>query len=132
MPFSICLTMFSSMTMASSTTKPTDSVSASSVMLLMEKSSMYMVANVPHSEIGTASAGMKVAEAERRNRKITRITRPMAISRVSSTSLTDCLIETERSMMTSIFTDGGICARSIGSFASTPSTTATVLASGCL
>ena len=33
--------------------------------------------------------------------------------------------------MTSIFTDGGICARSAGSLARTPSTTATVLASGC-
>ena len=38
MPSSMWRTMFSSMTMASSTTKPTDSVSASSVMLLMEKS----------------------------------------------------------------------------------------------
>jgi hypothetical protein len=35
----------------------------------MEKSSIYIAANVPHSEIGTASAGMKVAEADRRNRK---------------------------------------------------------------
>ena len=48
MPCSMCRTMFSSMTMASSTTKPTDSVNASSVMLLMEKSSMYIAANVPH------------------------------------------------------------------------------------
>ena len=38
MPPSMWRTMFSSMTMASSTTKPTDSVSASSVMLLIEKS----------------------------------------------------------------------------------------------
>ena len=132
MPCSMWRTMFSSITMASSTTKPTERVSASSVMLLMEKSSMYMTAKVPHSEIGTASAGMKVADAERRKRKITRMTRPIAISSVSSTSLTDCRIDTERSMATSIFTDGGIWARNIGSFANTPSTTATVLASGCL
>ena len=132
MPCSMWRTMFSSMTMASSTTKPTDRVSASSVMLLTEKSSTYMTAKVPQSEIGTASAGMKVADAERRNRKITRITRPMAISRVSSTSATDCRIDCERSIATWIVTDGGICARSDGSFASTPSTTATVLASGCL
>ena len=33
-PISMCRTMFSSMTMASSTTKPTDSVSAMSVRLL--------------------------------------------------------------------------------------------------
>ena len=42
-----------------------------------------MTAQVPTSEIGTASAGMMVAEAERRNRKITRITRQNAISSVS-------------------------------------------------
>ena len=93
---------------------------------------MYMTAKVPQSEIGTASAGIRVADAERRNRKITRMTRPMAISRVSSTSLTDWRIEVERSIATWICTDGGICARSDGNFASTPSTTATVLASGCL
>ena len=84
--------------MASSTTKPTDSVSASSVMLLTEKSSMYMTAKVPQSEIGTASAGIIVAEAERRNRKITIMTRPMAISSVSSTSVTDCRIDCDRSI----------------------------------
>jgi hypothetical protein len=43
---------------------------------------------VPNSEIGTASAGMKVADAERRNRKMTRMTSPIAISSVSSTSAT--------------------------------------------
>ena len=36
-----------------------------------------MIAQVPISETGTASAGMMVAEAERRNRKITMITRPI-------------------------------------------------------
>ena len=74
---------------------------------------------------------MKVAEAERRNRKITRMTSATAISRVSSTSATAWRIETERSIITCIVTEGGICARSAGSFASTESTTATVLASGC-
>ena len=74
MPPSIWRTMFSSMTMASSTTKPTESVSASSVMLLIEKSKAYIAAQVAISEIGTASAGMMVAVAERRNRKITRMT----------------------------------------------------------
>ena len=74
---------------------------------------------------------MKVADAERRNRKITRITRPTAISSVSSTSATAWRIETERSIITFIVTEGGICARNAGSLASTASTTATVLASGC-
>ena len=98
MPPSMWRTMFSSMTMASSTTKPTDSVSASSVMLLMEKPNAYIAAQVPISETGTASAGMMVAEAERRNRKITRMTRQMAIASVSCTSATDCRIEIERSI----------------------------------
>ena len=48
--------MFSSITMASSTTNPTDSVSASSVMLLIEKFSAYITAQVAISEIGTAAA----------------------------------------------------------------------------
>ena len=47
MPPSMWRTMFSSMTMASSTTKPTDSVSASSVMLLIEKPNAYIAAQVP-------------------------------------------------------------------------------------
>ena len=86
MPPSMWRTMFSSMTMASSTTKPTDSVSASSVMLLIEKPSAYIAAKVATSEIGTASAGMIVAVTERRNRKITMMTSAKAISRVSWTS----------------------------------------------
>src|SRR5258708_1195977 len=92
---------------------------------------MYMTAQVPRREIGTDSAGMNVADAERRNRKITKITNVTATSRVSSTSLTDCRIETDRSSRTSITTDGGICARREGSLARTPSTTPTVFASGC-
>ena len=80
MPPSIWRTMFSSMTMASSTTKPTDSVSASSVMLLIEKPNAYIAAQVPISETGTASAGMRVAETLRRNRKITIIDQAIAIS----------------------------------------------------
>ncbi len=82
MPDSMWRTMFSSMTMASSTTKPTDSVSASIVILLMEKPSAYITAKVPMSETGTASPGMMVAGSLRRNRKITRMTRPIAIASV--------------------------------------------------
>jgi hypothetical protein len=55
----------------------------------------------------------------------------MAISSVSSTSATAWRIDTERSIRTLIDTDGGICARKVGSFARMESTTATVLASGC-
>src|SRR5215469_8925111 len=89
--------MFSNMTMASSTTKPTDRVSANKVMLLMEKLSAYMTAQVPIRETGTASDGIMVADAERRNRKITRITRVTAIERVIWTSFTESRIDTDRS-----------------------------------
>ena len=83
MPPSTWRTIFSSMTMASSTTKPTDSVSASSVMLLIEKPNAYIAAQVPISDTGTASAGMMVAETFRKKRKITMITRQIAIASVS-------------------------------------------------
>jgi hypothetical protein len=111
MPPSMWRMMFSSITIASSTTKPTDSVSASSVMLLMEKFSAYMIAQVPISETGTASAGMMVADADRRNRKITMITRPTAIASVTWTSSTDARIESERSFSTSRLIAAGTCAR---------------------
>src|SRR5262249_31343548 len=129
-PPSTWRTMFSNMTMASSTTKPTDSVSASSVMLLMEKPNTYMAAQVPMSDTGTASAGMMVAETERRNRKITRMTRMIAMTSVSCTLNTEARIETERSMSTCMRIDGGIDAWYWGKRARTESTTATVLASG--
>ena len=62
------------MTIASSTTSPTDSVSAISEMLSIEKPSRYITASVAISEIGTASAGISVAQTRRTKVKITRIT----------------------------------------------------------
>ena len=130
MPPSTWRTMFSSITMASSTTKPTDSVSASSVILLIEKPKAYIAAQVPISDTGTASAGMMVADTLRRNRKITMTTSEIAIANVSCTSCTAARIEIERSNSGSIWIDGGTCARMAGSLARTRSTTSTVLASG--
>src|SRR3954462_782005 len=122
--------MFSNITIASSTTKPTDSVRASSVMLLIEKLNAYITAQVAIREIGTASAGMMVAEIVRRNRKMTSTTRLMAIRRVSCTSWTDSRTEMERSIITSIAMEAGTCERYAGRRSFTESTTATVLASG--
>ena len=129
-PPSMWRTMFSSMTIASSTTKPTDSVSASSVMLLMEKPNTYIAAQVPINDTGTASEGMIVAESERRNRKITMMTRQIAMRSDSCTFITEARMDTERSMSTSMRIDGGIDARYCGKCSRTESTTATVLASG--
>src|SRR5215831_2873687 len=122
--------MFSSMTMASSTTKPTDSVKASRVMLLIEKLNTYIAAQVPMMETGTASAGMIVADIERRNRKMTMMTRQIAMASVTCTSSTESRIEIERSLSTSMRIDGGTAARNCGRRERTASTTATVLASG--
>src|SRR6202008_2187082 len=107
-----------------------ESVSASSVMLLMEKPNTYIAPHVPISDTGTASGGMMVAENERRNRKITKRARTPAIRSVSCTFSTEARIETERSISTSMRIDGGIDARYCGKRARTESTTATVLASG--
>ena len=100
-------------------------------MLLIEKSKAYIAAHVAISEIGTASAGMMVAVAERRNRKITRMTRQKAIASVSCTSATALRIEIERSSSVSMLIEAGTCARNCGKRAFTESTTSTVLASGC-
>src|SRR5215470_12329438 len=103
--------MFSSITMASSTTNPTDRVRASKVMLLIEYPNRYMAAQVAIREIGTASAGIVVAAAERKNRKMTSTTKLMAIASVTFTSSTESRIDTERSASSSILTAAGIWAR---------------------
>ena len=118
------------MTMASSTTKPTERVSAKSVMLLMENPNAYIAAQVPISDTGTASEGMMVADAERRNRKMTITTSAAAIPSVRCTSLTEFRMETERSLSTSMLIEAGTWARNAGSRSRIESTTETVLASG--
>ena len=80
-------------------------------MLLIEKPSPYIAAQVAISEIGTASAGMTVAAADRRKRKMTNTTSAMAIPSVTFTSSTESRIDTERSASSSILTDAGIWAR---------------------
>ena len=63
--------MFSSITIASSTTKPIERISAIIDRLFRLKCSTCMTANVPRIENGSASAGISVAEPLCRNRKIT-------------------------------------------------------------
>ena len=70
-PISICRMMFSSITMASSTTKPTHRIKAIIDMLSSVKFSTAITANVPSSENGSASVGMDAADRFRRNKKIT-------------------------------------------------------------
>jgi phosphoribosylanthranilate isomerase len=122
--------MFSSMTMASSTTKPTERVSAISERLFRLYPSRYMAAKVPMIESGTAAPGISVAERLRRNRKMTMITRHTVSTRVNSTSWIDPRIDSEASKAMSIFTAGGISPRNVGSSLLMLSTTSTVLVPG--
>ena len=96
-PISMCRTMFSSITMASSTTKPTASVSAISDRLSSEYPNAYITAKVPMSDIGSARLGMIVAETFRRKMKITITTRNSVSISVNFTSSTDSSIETDLS-----------------------------------
>ena len=59
--------------MASSTTKPSASVSASRLTLSSEKPNIAMPAKVPMIDSGRASAGMNVARQVRRKARMTRI-----------------------------------------------------------
>ena len=73
-PCSMCRTMFSSITIASSTTKPIERMSAIIDRLSSVKPSTDITANVPRIENGRASAGMSVAEPLCRNAKMTATT----------------------------------------------------------
>ena len=89
--------MFSSMTIASSTTNPTASVSAISERLSTLKSSAYITQNVPTMESGSVRLGNQVATPLRRKMKITTITSPSATKSDDFTSDTARLIESDRS-----------------------------------
>ena len=106
-PFSMCREMFSSTTIASSTTKPVAMVSAISERLSSEKPSRYIAANVPMIEIGTATLGISVARQLRRNRNTTITTSATAIISVSSVSCSEARIVVERSAVGVISTSAG-------------------------
>ena len=63
MPFSRLRNTFSIMTMASSTTKPTETASAISEMLSIEKPATHISAQVPASASGTVTPAAMVAAA---------------------------------------------------------------------
>src|SRR3984885_6805032 len=100
--------MFSITTMASSTTKPVEIVSAISDKLSSVYPHIYITPNVPTSDRGTAILGMAVAQMLRRKKKTTRITRTMERTSVSCTSFTEARIVTERSCAMAILIDGGM------------------------
>ena len=116
--------------MASSTTNPTESVSASSDRLSRLNPNGFMSANVPTTDSGSARLGISVAEALRRNRKITSTTSSSVMSRVVCTSPTECRIDTERSLSVSICTEPGNWGLSFSTMACTRSATRTVFVPG--
>ena len=130
-PASTWRTMFSSMTMASSTTKPTESVSAISEMLFKLKPHNCMAAKVPNIDN---------RQRQRRDQRRRTLAQEQEDhqhdqhrgqrQRRAARRATDARIDCDRSIRTSILTDGGIAARSTGNIALMLSTTATVLAPG--
>ena len=110
-PASMKRTMFSIITIASSTTNPVEMVSAINERLSRLKPARYMMPNVPMSESGNATLVMTVAQSFRRNRNITMTTSATVSSSVNCTSCTDARIVSVRSARTSTWTDGGNRAR---------------------
>ena len=66
--------MFSVITMASSTTSPTESTTASIDSTLIENPAMYMMKKVPISDTGMTMQGISVTRQLRRKRKMMMIT----------------------------------------------------------
>ncbi len=89
MPISWYRVMFSSTTMASSTTNPVEMASAMSERLSTLYPSRNMAAKVPMMDAGTAIRGISVARNSRRNRKTTRPTRATDRRSVRSMSATE-------------------------------------------
>ena len=70
--------MFSVITMASSTTSPTESTTARIDSTLIENPATYIRKNVPMSETGITMHGMSVTRQLRRKRKMMMMTRMKA------------------------------------------------------
>src|SRR5215475_12895272 len=124
--------MFSTTTIASSTTKPTAIVNAINDRLSMLNPSKYIAPQDPISASGTVTLGIRVAQKLRRNNKITSTTRAMVNPSVNSTSATEARIVVVRSRIVATSILGGIVAVSAGSRALIWSTVSTTFAPGCL
>ena len=130
-PISMWRTMFSSITIASSTTKPIERMSAIIDRLLRLKPRSCMTVNVPRSEKGSASAGMSVADPLCRNRKMTPTTSTSVISIVVWMSTNAARIVLDRSCRGARCAEPGSWVFRIGSSARTRSATSIVFVPGC-
>ena len=70
--------MFSVITIASSTTRPTESTTASIDSTLIENPAAYITKNVPISDTGITMQGISVTRQLRRKRKMMMMTRMKA------------------------------------------------------
>ena len=118
-PASMCRTMFSIITMASSTTKPVEIVSAMSDRLSRLKPSSFITPKVAISVSGRAMLGMTVAQNFRRKTKITSTTSAIVSTSVNCTSVTEARMVSVRSPKMDSVTDEGSESRSLGSSAFT-------------
>src|SRR5215471_10103373 len=96
--------------MASSTTNPTEMVSAINEMLSRLKLKRYIAANEPSNASGTVTPGITVAQTLRRNSKITKITSTMVKPSVNWTSSTEARIVVVLSNSVVTVIAGGILA----------------------
>ncbi len=87
MPCSRCRLTFSTTMMASSTTSPIASTSASSVSRLIENPKISIRVKVPTSDSGIATVGIATERTEPRNRNTTKVTISSASTNVRITSL---------------------------------------------
>ena len=131
LPLSMLRTMFSIITIASSTMKPVPMVSAISDRLSSEKPAAHITAKVAMMESGRLTPAMIVARQLRRNISTTKTTSAAAMTRVSCTSKIEARIVSVRSLTMSSAMPAGRAARSCGSSVFTSSTVAMILAPGC-
>ena len=131
-PFSMLRNMFSIITIASSTTKPTDTASAMSDRLSIEKPTSHINAQVPASDSGTVMPAAIVGVARRRNRNTTSITSAIVPARVSCMSATLARMVPVRSDSTEMSMSAGIQRLISGIKARMRSAVSITLASACL
>ena len=109
--------MFSIMTMASSTTKPTEMVSAISEKLSSAKPSNHIAASVPAMDSGTVTPAAIIGTSRRMNSSTTSSTSATVISSVICTSSTLARMVVVRSDRMVSLMSGGIQDFSSGSTA---------------
>ena len=130
-PSSMWRYMFSSTTMASSTTSPMASTSASRVRVLMVKPASAIMAKVPIRLTGMVMMGMIEALRVLRNTNITSATSTTASTMVLKTLLMDRSMNTELSLAMCTVTLSGRSACRRGSMSLTPLDSSRGLAVAC-